>query len=160
MLLLACVGVLMMFRCAQAVSSNTLLSNPKQYDGKTIVYRGEVVGEVMRRGDFCWINVHDGENAIGVWVPKELANEIIYSGDYRHRGDWVEISGVMHRSCVQHGGDLDIHAKTLKRLYPGRPLHERLHISKRNLVFLLSGMLVLVWFLGYGSTRRKKRTHS
>jgi len=30
----------------------------------------------MVRGDFAWVNVNDGENAIGVWLSKELAGEI------------------------------------------------------------------------------------
>ena len=35
---------------AQTPTSLELINNAKQYDGKTINYRGEVIGEVMVRG--------------------------------------------------------------------------------------------------------------
>ena len=47
-----------------------------------IVYAGEVIGDVMVRGDFVWVNINDGENAIGVWLDKELAREIQFTGSY------------------------------------------------------------------------------
>ncbi len=45
-------------------SSNELLAAPEKYDGKEIAYRGEVVGDIMWRGDHAWVAVNDGMNAI------------------------------------------------------------------------------------------------
>jgi len=81
-----------------------------------VVYEGEVIGDVMGRGEYAWINVHDGQNAIGVWIDKALTKDILYTGSYQGRGDWLEISGTFQRACNLHGGDLDIHAQAIKKL--------------------------------------------
>lgn len=103
----------------QVVNSLDLLNNAKQYDGKTINYKGEVIGDVMIRGDYAWLNVNDGTIAIGVWVPKTMVQDIRYVGDYHKKGDIVEVSGTFHRSCSEHGGDLDIHAAEIKKVTSG-----------------------------------------
>ena len=132
---------------AQPISSTELINNAKQYDGKTIVYEGEVIGDIMLRADYAWINVNDGQSAIGVWLDKSLTKEILYTGSYKSKGDWLEITGIFHRACLEHGGDLDIHAQAIRKIRPGRQILERLNLSKRNLVFVLLGVLCLVWIL-------------
>jgi hypothetical protein len=72
---------------AQQISSTELINNAGEYDGKSVVYVGEAVGDVMVRGDFVWVNVNDGKNAIGVWMSKELAKEIRFTGSYHSKGD-------------------------------------------------------------------------
>lgn len=140
---------------AEPVSSTELISNPKQYDGNEITYTGEVIGDVMVRGNFAWINVNDGKNAIGIWLRTELAKEISHSGSYKQKGDIVEIKGKFHRSCVLHGGDLDIHADSLQILERGRNVDEV--ISNRKvavaIIFLIICLtLTIIYFirLGYG----------
>ena len=101
----------------------------------------------MLRADYAWINVNDGQSAIGVWLDKSLTKEILYTGSYKSKGDWLEITGIFHRACLEHGGDLDIHAQAIRKIRPGRQILERLNLSKRNLVFVLLGVLCLVWIL-------------
>jgi hypothetical protein len=132
---------------AQPISSTELISNAKQYDDKTVVYKGEVIGDVMRRRDYAWINVNDGENAIGIWLPANLTKEIAYTGSYKSIGDEIEITGVFHRACPQHGGDLDIHAQVMRKINSGRLIQDKLNTSKRNQVIVLLGILGLVWIL-------------
>jgi len=132
---------------AQSVSSTELINNAKVYDGKVVVYEGEVIGDIMVRGDYAWINVNDGQNAIGIWMDKDLTKDILYTGSHKFKGDWIEVAGIFHRACLEHGGDLDIHAQAVRKLRPGRQIIERLNISKRNLVFVLLGVLCLVWIL-------------
>ncbi len=135
------------FCYAQPISSAGLINNAKQYDGTTVSYEGEVIGEVMLRGNYAWVNVNDGQNAIGIWLPRGLVKDILYAGSYKSRGDWVEVVGVFHRACAQHGGDLDIHGQSLKKTNPGRIIPERLHHGKMKLVFILLGVLGVVWIL-------------
>jgi hypothetical protein len=132
---------------AQPISSTELINNAKGHDGKTVVYQGEVIGELMPRGDFTWVNINDGENAIGVWIKSSLARQILYAGSFQAKGDTVEITGAFHRACPEHGADLDIHAQGLKLINAGRLIQERLNPSKRNQAFLLLGVLLLVWIL-------------
>ena len=132
---------------AQPVSSTELINSAKQYDGKTVVYAGEIIGDIMARGDYAWINVNDGKNAIGIWVGKDLVKEITYTGSYKFKGDVVEVNGVFHRACIQHGGDLDIHAQSLTKIIPGQPTPEIPNFKKGNIVILLLGALVVIWIL-------------
>ncbi|MDP3731623.1 MAG: DNA-binding protein [Candidatus Omnitrophota bacterium] len=132
---------------AQSISSAELINNAKQYDGKAVVYEGEVIGDIMVRGDYAWLNVNDGQNAIGIWLDKNLTKDILYTGSYKFKGDWLEITGVFRRSCLQHGGDLDIHAQAIRKIRQGRKAVERLNMNKRNLAFVLLGVLCLAWIL-------------
>jgi hypothetical protein len=132
---------------AQPVSSNDLINNAKQYDGKVVVYEGEVIGDIMRRGDYAWINVLQGPSAIGIWVEGSLLKDIAFTGSYKSIGDGVEIIGVFHRACPEHGGDLDIHAQTLRVTGVGRPVREKLNIDKRDQALIFLGVLILAWIL-------------
>jgi len=130
---------------AQQLSSTDLINNARQYDGKSVVYVGEAVGDVMVRGDFAWVNINDGENAVGVWLNKELAGEIKFTGSYQTKGDQLEITGVFQRNCIQHGGDMDIHAQGIRKISPGRVVGEELATSKRNFAIILLVVLCLVF---------------
>ncbi len=96
-----------------AVGSNDLIDHAKDYDGATIIYSGEVVGDILYRGDHAWLAVSDGNNTIGVFVTAEQAKQISFVGGYGVRGDAIRIEGVFHRACAEHGGDLDIHADSV-----------------------------------------------
>jgi hypothetical protein len=127
---------------AQAPTSLELINNAKHYDGKTVNYRGEVIGEVMFRGEFAWLHVNDGIIAIGIWAPKTMVQGVLYTGDYHKKGDIVEVSGIFHRSCSEHGGDLDIHASEIKTITPGNlviwPIsRKKAYIGIFSLVFVL-----------------------
>jgi len=132
---------------AQPISSAELIKNAKFYDGKSVSFAGEVVGDVMIRGDFAWLNIYDGANAIGVWVPEQLARQIGWAGDYKTKGDVVEVSGIIHSVCLEHGGDFDIHALSVRRIYAGRQVRERFNQSKGNVALWLLGVLCLVMIL-------------
>ena len=132
---------------AQSQTSEELIKNYRLYEGKPVVFSGEVIGDVMLRGDHAWVNVNDGLNAIGVWMPSELARQIQSSGSYKSKGDFVEVTGIFNHSCSQHGGDLDIHAQALRRLNPGSIVRERLNPGKRDLAVILGAILCLVSIL-------------
>ena len=127
-----------------SISSTELINNSRQYDGITVVFTGEVIGDVMLRGDFAWVNVNDGENAIGIWMSRELAGTIKFSGSYHSKGDQLEITGVFQRNCTQHGGDMEIHARDMRIISPGNTINEQLNITKRNVVYVILGVLFLV----------------
>jgi len=132
---------------AQTLSSAELINNAKDYDGKTIVYSGEAIGDVMLRGEFAWVNINDGENALGVWMSAALAKEIKFAGNYKSHGDRLEITGVFHRACLEHSGDLDIHAQGLRKIGDGRIAKENLNFDKASLSLILLGVLFLIWIL-------------
>lgn len=132
---------------AQSIASVELINNAKQYNGNIVVYRGEVIGDIMLRGEYAWINVNDGKNAIGIWTKKELIKDILYTGGYRSRGDIVEITGKFNRSCIEHGGDLDIHAQSITKISLGDKTSHPVNKKEINLILFLSGIIVLVILL-------------
>ena len=132
---------------AQSVSSSELINNAKQYDGQTVVFAGEVIGDIMVRGDFAWMNVYDGPNAIGIWINRVMTSDILLTGSYKAKGDVVEVTGTFNRACPLHGGDLDIHALSLRKISQGKEMRERLNTDKRNQALILLGILGLVWIL-------------
>ena len=132
---------------AQGLSSTELINNAKAYDGKIVAYEGEVIGDIMKRGANAWVNINDADNAIGVWVSAPLLKDVIYAGSYKSFGDKVEVTGIFNRACAQHGGDLDIHAQSLRKVNPGRMRPEKLNPDKINQVIILAGVLILIWTL-------------
>lgn len=109
---------------ALAVSGTDLVEQGVRYDGQVVVYRGEVIGDIMRRGQYAVINVHDGTYAIGVWVPVRATAVLTRAGRYSVVGDLVEVRGTFRRACAEHGGDTDLHAETLTVITSGKEVPE------------------------------------
>lgn len=138
---------------ATAESSRELIENSVGYDGMTVTYRGEVIGPVMIRGDYAWVNVLDNGIAIGVWCSAADAEKISVTGDYKHVGDTVEIAGTFHRACPEHGGDLDIHATSLTISQNGYSLEKPVSWP----LALLSAFLVVVTIFVIRITYQKRK---
>jgi len=119
------------------VSSALLVNESRAYDGVEVAYLGEVVGVVMDRGSNGWVNVHDGDYAIGVYAPAEMLDKIRFFGDYHQKGDIVEVTGVFHRACQEHGGDMDIHATSVEVVGRGYVLEHPVSMSKVFFTLLL-----------------------
>jgi len=131
---------------AQTPTSLELINDAKQYDGQTITYMGEVIGDIMIRGEDAWLHVNDGIIAIGIWAPKTIIQDIRYAGDYHKKGDIVEVSGTFHRSCLEHGGDLDIHASEIKKITAGSPVIQPIS-RKKTYIGAYSLILVLLFYV-------------
>jgi len=130
--------------CAQPVSSGDLINKAKEYDNKPVDYEGEVIGDIMARGQYVWINVNDGQNAVGVWADRFLAKEITFQGGYQRKGDIIRVFGVFHQSCPEHGGDVDIHARMIKKITAGKKTPKAINYGKLKSALILSGILLLL----------------
>lgn len=106
------------------VTSTDLIENASELDGKTVSYSGEAIGDILYRGDYAWINVSDGANAIGIYIPASEARKIEYVGRYRVIGDTVFITGTFYRACAEDGGDLDIHANAINVTKKGHTVED------------------------------------
>lgn len=98
-----------------------LLAGADRLDGAEVRIRGEVVGDVMLRGEHGWINVSDGTGVIGVWAPTSEVRGL-REGRYGLRGDVVEVTGTFWRADPRQGGEMDIEGRTVTRLEAARPL--------------------------------------
>lgn len=137
-------------------SSGGLVDAPKEWDGKTVSFTGEAIGEAMVRGDKAWVHLNDdayylknveegahlgGYNSgMAVWLDASFAREIRLFGDYKHEGDVVKVSGTFNAACAEHGGDMDIHATSLEVLTGGRDAQDPVKRGKA----ILAGILALI----------------
>ena len=126
------------------VTSTDLIEQASALDGQTVTYTGEVIGDIMRRGDYAWINVSDGNNAIGIWIPTDLLGDVQTAGRYTDHGDEVQIIGSFHRACREHGGDLDIHATQLALLSKGYETEHTVEPIRVVLAVILSLAAIVV----------------
>jgi hypothetical protein len=133
------------------------------WNGKTVTFHGEAIGEVMVRGEYAWIHLNDdaymlqnveegaklqGYNSgMAVWVPSALTRRIDTYGDYQHEGSIVEVQGVFNGACKEHGGDMDIHATSLKMLRPGHVVDDPVPPWKAALAAALVALAALLFWL-------------
>jgi len=130
---------------ASSESGRELIENAGSFDGKAVTFRGEVIG-VMTRGDFAWVNILDNGYAIGVWCRAENAKKVSFIGDYGHVGDTVEVIGTFHMACVEHGGDLDIHADNFTIVAQGREVDRSTSLPLAALSVILVAVAIFITF--------------
>lgn len=135
------------------ISSTDLIEQAQALDGQWITYAGEVIGDVLVQGDHGWVNVSDGVNAMGIWADRALLGGIDEIGRYGQTGDTVQVSGIFHRSCKEHGGDMDIHAATFTRI--SRGVHVPVPVSAHRGI-AASALLLLDGLLLFVQLRRKR----
>lgn len=138
----------------QEYSSSQLLRQENKLNGQIIEFEGEVVGGIMPRGAYAWVNLNDGENAIGVWCPLELTSKITYIGDYKHRGDRLKVIGQFQGNCQEHGGVLDIHAQSADVVQDGSCLEHKVSVFKVDFAF---GIMCLAIISGFWALIKKRR---
>lgn len=92
-------------------SASELIDCPDVYDARTVAYVGEVIEATFPRGDRVVVVLNDDDYALGagplpetrtalggnsgiaVVLPAAAAEHLRHLGDYRHRGDRVEVVG-------------------------------------------------------------------
>ncbi len=125
------------------IGANALIENAKALDGTVIRFRGEAIGDVFPRGEYSWVNLSDGTAAIGVWIAGNLVPEGMTLGSWKAKGTVVEIVGTFHRACLEHGGDLDIHAGAVVALSPGSGTERPIGWGRAALAGLLALAAIL-----------------
>jgi len=128
---------------------NDLIEKAKELDGQEVTIQGEVIGERMDRGSYSWVNINDGTNAIGIWINKSEAVKISHYGNYKYKGDTVKITGTFHRACTEHGGEADLHNKSITIVEDGHPVKEQISSAKIfcTAVFTSLALLMFVIFI-------------
>lgn len=136
---------------------NLLLNNAKTYEQKNITVRGEIIGNKILTADKqnCWVNITDGIMAIGIWLTTEQAAVLSCFGDYKHRGDIINVTGKFFSNCQEHNGEFDIHAQELVILEQGKTVEHNITRHKQYQAIMFS-IAALVLFIIYMSKRSRK----
>lgn len=141
---------------AAVVPGNVLVNDSEFYSGKTIEFQGEVIGDIMQRGAYAWINVKDETGyAIGIWVLSSQAKKIKIAGNYNFKGDIVKVKGIFYRKCPLHDEDLDIHASTLEIEAKGKFVEHPISNKEIFEVFIL-GVIALCLSVLVALRQRRK----
>ncbi len=128
-------------------SINDLIEHSLSLDHQSVTLEAEVIGEVLERGDHAWVNVNDGTNAIGIYLRLDQTTQLKVFGDYFNVGDKVSIQGVFERSCIEHGGEMDVHAITIHVIKAGHPITHTISAWKFvSSIILLSIALIGLYF--------------
>ncbi len=160
------------FSTVVRVDSNALYDCPGTFDGSLIRYRGEVVGDVLRRRDGAWVQLNDdiyagdagplpahrdfrgGNAGVGVFIPADLADQISFVGGPRFHGDLLEVVGVFHRVDPVATEVTVIRAQDGIVARPGRPF-EDVPLRDRQVVALLLAPVALLTILWERRTARR-----
>ena len=98
-----------------SVDIRSLLSAGERQDGSDVVFTGEAVGSpIIADADHVWVNVKNAGAMIGVYISRDLADQITHYARYEHTGDTITIQGVYNYACVSHDGELDVHAEQIE----------------------------------------------
>lgn len=124
------------------VTSTQVIECPDLFDGRVVVYIGEVIGDVLQRDEGAWVLMNDDKYALevgpldshgefagynsglSVWLDGDLADLAEQPGGPRFRGDVLRVRGVVHRADPQDGGGLTL------RAFQGRVLSPAVELSR------------------------------
>lgn len=140
------------------VNSKQLINDKNTFDGKNVVFTGEIIGDIMPRGSNAWCNIQDDDNVIGVFAPGELFRIVHQTGDYQHQGDTVEIEGKFLRFDPQLKGEMSIRAYRIKILKFGYQMAHVVDTNKEEAAFGLAvvAALLVAFTIYIVRIRRKK----
>ena len=144
------------FEQARWVTSRELIKGASHLDGEAVIFTGEVIGDVMRRGRFVWLNVQDDYGTIGVWAPVDLVKEITYLGDYNHKGDIVAVEGRFSKADYELNGELCLRAVNIRVIFPGLIIFHQLSFLKTKIALIIFILTVLVIVLRIVILKDKK----
>ncbi len=147
---------------ADRATSTAVLACPSAYDGRTIVYVGELVGDLLRRDGGAWVLVNDDPYALevgplplhadrrgtnqglSVWLPEATLDRVSGLGRPGQRGDVVAVTGVVRRVDPAAGGALTLRAESLEVLAPAVRRDDPIEPSQLVLALGLVGVAVVL----------------
>jgi len=145
---------------ATSTKINDLIEKAMAFDGQTVTITAEAIGEKMDRKDGTWVNVTDVSNAIGIWMPTQESRRISIFGNYKEKGDILEITGVFNRACKEHGGESDLHLISMRVMKSGEIVQNKISMTKLIITIVLLGttLLFILFFINQSKYLKMKET--
>lgn len=138
------------------IDINDLIEHAKTMDGREVIVQGEAIGERMDRGDYSWVNINDGTNAVGLWLKKSEAEKVATFGNYKNKGDTIQVTGVFYRACNEHGGETDFHAESISIVKNGDLVKRKVPYSKVIAAITLCIIAIILLLVRFKVTIRSK----
>jgi hypothetical protein len=155
-----------------AVTSAMVLACPAAFDGVSVRYAGELVGDLLARDGGGWVLVNDDDYALEVgplpahgehrgtnsgltvWLPHEFHAEVTGLGRPNRRGDVLAIEGEIVRADPQDGGGLTLRATEVEVLAASDTIGEPL--DRPQLAFALAMTVIAagLWLLRRRAEKR------
>lgn len=132
---------------AQMPTISDLINNPSVYNGKFLVVQGQAVGSVMRRGEYAWVNMTDGNMTLGFWMPYSLAKEIKYTDSYNFKGDTLTVQGTFVNVSLKHDGDMEFDVAKIIQIVPGQRIHHEINFERLIFLIVISSVALILWTL-------------
>ena len=160
------------FPRAGRISSTQVILCPRGYDGLTVTFVGEVVGDVLPRPGGAWAQVNDDAYALevgplvghreldgfntglAVWLPDGLHEQIEAPGRPGRRGDVILVRGTLFQADPDDGGGLTIRAEELETLAAPLEVEDPLHIPQLIAAVVLALLAVTSVFWSRRIARR------
>lgn len=157
------------------VASTAVLSCPVAFDGRTITFAGEVIGDVLVRDGGAWVLINDDAYALAtgplpthrtrsgfnsglpVWLPDGLHESLSEPGRPGRRGDVVEVVGRVVRVDPDDAGGMTLRAERLRIVAPGVDVDEPLDRPQAALALALLVLAAGAAFLRRAEPRRGAR---
>ena len=147
------------------VSSTQVYLCPLAFDGLSVTYVGEVIGEVLPRRGGAWAQVNDDVYALevgpvighrelagfntgmSVWLPDGLHERIEDVGRAGRRGDVILVRGTLLRADPDDGGGITVRAEELEILAPSIEVEVPFHLVQAIVAGILAllAIVALVW---------------
>lgn len=147
------------------VQASQVFRCPAAFEDMPVTFAGEVVGELLPRGDGAWAQINDDAYALevgplvghrerqgfnsglAVWLPDGLHERVETVGRPAQRGDVVLVRGTIHRTDPDDGGGLTLRADELVVVSEGFTIDDPLHLPQL-IVAIVLGLLAVaatVW---------------
>jgi hypothetical protein len=124
-----------------------MINNPNMYNGKFLTVQGQAVGSIMRRGDYAWVNMTDGAQSLGFWMPYALAKEIKYTTSYDFKGDLLTVEGTFVAMSLKHDGDMEFDVSKIVKIVPGGKVFHEINFDRVIFLIVISAVAFVLWIL-------------
>lgn len=154
------------------VTSARVVACPAAFEGLSVRYVGELVGDLLPREGGAWVLVNDDDYALEVgplpahrdhrginegltvWLPEELQARVTGLGRPNQRGDVVELEGRIERTDPADGGGLTLRAARMEILAAATTVEEPLAVPQLLFTVAMGLIAGLLWSLRRRAARR------
>lgn len=155
------------------VRSADVMSCPDLFDGRTVTYTGEVVGDVLDRDGGAWVLMNDdayalesgplpahrefrgGNTGLSVWLPDQLVELADTPGRPGQRGDVLRVRGRINRVDPADGGGLTLRAFDADVVAEAAAVEVPVHTAQVAVAGVFAALAVLAVLLQRRQAQRR-----